>query len=136
MNNELNASVGSRGWTEVLVDVDDTAESPLHFRLCLAPTPTPAMHLTLQQRNLPSSVYSYLSHSIDDTKCTSIEVSPLALSTVQEISAAIVRVGGTGLFIDYGEPFTAADTLRGFSKHTLVNALSEPGMVDVTADVV
>jgi NADH dehydrogenase [ubiquinone] 1 alpha subcomplex assembly factor 7 len=39
------------------------------------------------------------------------------------------------MFIDYGENYTQGDTVRGFKSHTQVSILSEPGLVDVTADI-
>ena len=39
------------------------------------------------------------------------------------------------MMIDYGEHYTQEDSLRGYKNHTQVSILSEPGHVDVTADV-
>ena len=38
------------GWKEVLVDVDNSADSNLHFRFVLSPKPTPAAHVMVPQR--------------------------------------------------------------------------------------
>lgn len=52
-----------------------------------------------------------------------------------EYLASYNYILGAALFIDYGEDFTQADTVRGFKRHKQVNVLSEPGEVDVTSDV-
>lgn len=44
-------------------------------------------------------------------------------------------MAGAALFIDYGENYTQADTLRGYRNHKQTDFLSAPGMTDVTADV-
>lgn len=64
-----------------------------------------------------------------------IEICPLALATSEDIAKRVCQSGGAGLFIDYGENFTQSDSLRAFKKHNQVNFLSEPGLVDMTADV-
>lgn len=64
-----------------------------------------------------------------------IEISPLALSTIEYISKRVFTSRGAVLLIDYGEQFTQADSLRAFKKHNQVSLYSEPGMVDITADV-
>lgn len=103
-----------------------------------SPSPTPALQLILGSRADKASPYSYLCSVIDKAGLKhdeGVEVSPLALGLVQEISRAVSDGGGAALLIDYGEDFTAADSLRGFHKHKVVNVLSQPGEVDVTADV-
>jgi NADH dehydrogenase [ubiquinone] 1 alpha subcomplex assembly factor 7 len=130
---------GDRGWTEKLVDIDDTSESSFNFRMCLAPSPTPAIHAILHSSSVKSSPYAYLNSTVEKSQITvgeGVEISPIALSVVQEVSRVISHQGGAALFIDYGEDYTASDTLRGFRKHQVVNVLAEPGVVDVTADVV
>ena len=64
-----------------------------------------------------------------------IEVSPLTLATCESMAEMLTKTRGAALMIDYGEDRTQADTLRGFKKHKQVSVLSEPGNVDVTADV-
>ena len=64
-----------------------------------------------------------------------IEISPLALATVEDIAKQLAVCGGAGLIIDYGEMFTQGDSLRGFKRHQQVSIYSEPGLVDITADV-
>jgi hypothetical protein len=74
-------------------------------------------------------------HALHDDKLEFLEISPLAFSTVEELSQRVVRDGGAALLIDYGEGFPQGDTLRGFQKHKAVHAFSEPGNADITADV-
>lgn len=64
-----------------------------------------------------------------------IEISPLAMGTVDEIAKRVVRTGGAALLIDYGEHFTQGDSLRAFQKHKQTSIYSEPGVVDITSDV-
>ena len=131
---------GGRGWTETLVDVDDAPASPLYFRRCLAPSATPAVKAILDARSEPGGVYAYLCAAADRADAPEeglgLEVSPLALSTLQQVAGALRACTGAALLIDYGEARTAGDSLRGFRGHQLVDALSSPGLVDVTADVV
>jgi NADH dehydrogenase [ubiquinone] 1 alpha subcomplex assembly factor 7 len=64
-----------------------------------------------------------------------IEISPLAMGTVDDIAKRVVRTGGAALLIDYGEHFTQGDSLRAFRKHKQTSIYSEPGVVDITSDV-
>lgn len=54
-----------------------------------------------------------------------IEVSPMALSTCQELAKRVQLAGGAALIIDYGENYTQSDTLRGFHKHTVSHPFSQ-----------
>ena len=65
----------------------------------------------------------------------SIEVAPLALASCEQVAHVLQHCRGAALFIDYGEDRTQEDSLRGFKSHKQVSVLSEPGHVDVTADV-
>jgi SAM-dependent MidA family methyltransferase len=56
-----------------------------------------------------------------------IEISPMALSTCEDVAARVVKCGGAALFIDYGEDHTQEDTLRAFHKHKQVHVLSQVG---------
>lgn len=119
------------GWREVLVDVQASPTSPLHFRLVLAPKATPA------SRMLMSEAFSKRlgkSESMTDS-VKAAELSPLALAVTAELSHRIAAYGGAGLIIDYGEDFPQADTVRGFKGHSQVHPLSLPGQADITADV-
>ena len=47
---------------------------------------------------------------------------------------SLAKKGGSALIIDYGQE-GSTDSIRAFSKHKQVNALSRPGEINVTADV-
>ena len=126
---------GARGWAEKLVDVCDSPDSELHFRMVLAPSATPAHQAILAAGEDPLSPYSYLSGVVNDPESLGVEVSPLALSTIEQTALRICGQGGAALFVDYGEDRHQADTLRGFRQHRVVDALSQPGLTDVTCDV-
>lgn len=64
-----------------------------------------------------------------------LEISPLALASIEDVAMRLKLCGGAALFFDYGERFTQQDSLRGFQKHVQKSVLSEPGLVDITADV-
>ncbi|KAK8813365.1 hypothetical protein WA158_002957 [Blastocystis sp. Blastoise] len=64
-----------------------------------------------------------------------IEVCPEANMIVQNFGFRINRVGGIGLFIDYGYNYASTNSLRGIYKHQFVNYLQTPGDIDITADV-
>jgi NADH dehydrogenase [ubiquinone] 1 alpha subcomplex assembly factor 7 len=64
-----------------------------------------------------------------------VEIAPLAMNCCAMVARALRVTRGAALFVDYGEDRTTNDSLRGFRRHTQVNALSEPGLVDLTTDV-
>ena len=64
-----------------------------------------------------------------------IETCPDANMIVQNFAYRISRVGGVGLFIDYGHNFASSQSLRGIRSHQFVNYLETPGEIDITADV-
>ncbi len=66
---------------------------------------------------------------------TGLEVCPLAVQMVQHVAERVARTGGAALFIDYGEDYAQGDSLRGLKRHAHVDALSEPGRVDLSTDV-
>ena len=55
--------------------------------------------------------------------------------TVEKVAQRINADDGAALFADYGERCHQADTLRAFKDHKQMSILSEPGLVDLTADV-
>lgn len=65
----------------------------------------------------------------------SLEISPLALATCEDIAIRVMKSGGAALLIDYGENYAQGDSIRAFYKHQQYNFLSKPGLMDVTADV-
>ena len=66
---------------------------------------------------------------------TGLEVCPLGLQMAQHVAERVARTGGAALFVDYGEDYAQGDSLRGLKRHAHVDALSEPGRVDLSTDV-
>jgi len=91
--------------------------------------------LILPGQSSSSNNKSAKSKSADAKYLDAIEVAPLALASCEQIAHILKRCRGAALFIDYGEDRTQEDSLRGFKSHKQVSVLSEPGTVDVTADV-
>lgn len=94
--------------------------------------------------------------ALHDQNLDSLEISPLAFALVEEISRSVLSHQSAALLVDYGEdypqvrifhfvitshvcyslsPHFQGDTLRGFKNHAAAHVLSEPGMVDISADV-
>eukprot|EP01080_Neovahlkampfia_damariscottae_P000886 gene886-9797_t len=112
-----------RGWSEVLVDFDDSKDSPYHFKYVLAPAPSIALR-TLQ-------------HLIDEPEEIGkrVELCPAANGVIDEISSRINEKGGSALIIDYGEENNMGFTLRGIKNHKFEFELSSPGNVDLSVMV-
>ncbi|XP_045183617.2 protein arginine methyltransferase NDUFAF7, mitochondrial-like [Mercenaria mercenaria] len=108
-----------KGWREVLVDTDPTADDNLRF--VLSPTETAASRI-------------YLKVEPGDNR-EHIEVCPSAGVTVQYLADRINSQGGCALIADYGHNGTKEDTFRGFRDHQLHDVLVDPGSADLTADV-
>lgn len=104
------------------------------LRIVLAPEVTPPLKVLLQTDN-----EGYLTNdnmTNDNIPVDSVvEVCPEAILVVQDVADIIERQGGAALFIDYGSDQGSRDSLRGFSRHEQVHFLSQPGLVDITADV-
>ena len=114
-----------KGWREMMVDVCTDGETSVYnFRKVIAPTLTPAVKLLLG--DLEGQAFR---------EGDVLEVNPLAIGAVEDVSKRISVHGGAALFVDYGEDRVGGDTLRGFRKHELVDALGEPGHIDITCDV-
>ncbi|KAJ3217667.1 hypothetical protein HDU67_007490 [Dinochytrium kinnereticum] len=112
------------GWREILVDIDETPGSPYNFRLVKSPGPTKASTAMLQGEK-------YKLYKEGDT----IEVAPEVHSESQKIANLVKKTSGASLVIDYGDDFTAGDSLRGISQHKFTSFLSNPGDIDITANV-
>lgn len=149
-------------WREKLVDVDGDPSSPCHFRIVIAPRETPAVRALMggkkgtlnglrnaiqtmdsQKQQSEESKENVTSKETSESQSdnamieegTGVEICPLALATAEDVAIRINKVGGAGLFIDYGENHVQADSIRAFKSHQQVHFLSEPGIVDITADV-
>ncbi|GAX20545.1 hypothetical protein FisN_3Hh605 [Fistulifera solaris] len=146
-------------WRERLVDVavrdeflQDDDDSPqlaaieaphgakkTRFRLVLAPEATPALKTFLktdEQGYRRSSDTANISSEADNDipSGSVVEVSPESIFMAKDLAQTIQSMGGAALIIDYGQVGTT-DTIRGFTQHRQVPFLSQPGQVDVTADV-
>ena len=119
------------GWREVMVDIDPTSETKNHFRFVLSSEISESMAIFKKSGRMSTDASSQPDLKVGDR----IEFSPLAISTVEKVSNLIKISKGAALFIDYGERYYQGDTLRGFRKHEEAHVLSEPGLVDITADV-
>lgn len=85
--------------------------------------------------NDTSILKSYTGYHPDLKEGDEIEISPLSLATIEDVSNIISKNKGAALIMDYGENFTQGDSIRAFKKHSQVHFLSEPGKVDITTDV-
>eukprot|EP00940_MAST-03C_sp_MAST-3C-sp2_P001818 g1818.t1 len=137
-----------KGWRERLVDIDLDRTDGRDFRFVLAPGPTPATSMLL-----PSSRASGENVSISSSSSSSsssefqsagdmtfsmgdtIEVNPASCALVQDIAKRVQTDTGAALFIDYGNDFASASSLRGIEEHEFCDPLHRPGEVDLTADV-
>jgi NADH dehydrogenase [ubiquinone] 1 alpha subcomplex assembly factor 7 len=109
------------------------------LRFVLPPDTTPALRSLLRVNGRGSPLRDNPSaNALDSLPAGSIiEACPEGLLLVQDIADRIERCcGGAALIVDYGgDGSSGGDTLRGFWKHSQVHPLSQPGEVDVTADV-
>ena len=119
------------GWREKLVDVDDSPETPTHFRWVLAPTGTPATAALVLGG---AKELKDMKQTHDQKDVLTVEVSPGALALVDDVAQRVAKAGGAGLFVDYGKMGCLGDTLRAFKRHAQVSPLSQPGLCDLTVD--
>ncbi|KAH9114574.1 hypothetical protein AeMF1_011344 [Aphanomyces euteiches] len=151
------------GWCERLVDINESPVSEDHFCFVVSPGPTPATRVyigkekivtpeTIKLKNLPQNaspqeILDSLNASEEpktkDTPVLSpdvqvgdrIEICPLGIALIQEISRRIGTHGGAALVVDYGRDHPSEVSLRGIQKHDFVSVLREPGDVDLSIDV-
>lgn len=112
-----------RGWREVLIDVDDSDDTSLHFKYVLAPGDSFASKGLIQLIDTPLKV---------GNKC---ELSPVSLGIIEHIYNKMMTNGGSALIIDYGYENFKEFTLQGIRNHKFVNELSSPGIVDLSVHV-
>lgn len=140
----------AEGWRERMVDITlkdeiqkeeleemgvkdvhiESGKNKLRLRLVTAPDDTPAAKRLLKNGLIPSEIESGAEAPIGSV----VEMNPDAVVTTRDIGRIIGEQGGGALIIDYGQE-GSYDSIRAFSDHKLVNFLSQPGRVDVTADV-
>lgn len=118
------------GWREILVH-KDTLDGPHHFKLVLSPNVTPASVICTRENDILSLDYLVKDPKVGDR----IEASPAVLGVVQGIARRIRKFGGSSLMIDYGHEGALPSSIRGIKNHKFVDSLSEPGLVDLSADI-
>lgn len=138
-----------KGWREKLIDIDNTMDSKFHFRTVISPGTTPAIMTLMNDKKITTAVdtshidnyNSYTVTNVNNHESSGyrvgdgIEVAPMALAACEDIANMVNKRSGMALLFDYGENSPQGDTLRGYKQHKQVNILSEPGNVDITADV-
>ncbi|KAL3144498.1 hypothetical protein ABBQ32_004236 [Trebouxia sp. C0010 RCD-2024] len=116
-----------RGWCERLVDIASD-DSPLHFRLVLAPGPTPASELLVDRRldALPFDQKAVMK---------GLEVSPQAMATAGQLGRRVSASAGAALLIDYGRNRPYPASLQAIRQHKFCGLLEQPGRADLSAHV-
>ncbi|KAF8446623.1 S-adenosyl-L-methionine-dependent methyltransferase [Terfezia claveryi] len=113
-----------------------TPQDPFH--LILSPTPTPYSQLlpNLSPRHAPLLNLPTTTTSPTSLPAT-IEISPLSLTLMSSLSRMLSSSpSGALLIIDYGpSSHTPSNSLRGIRNHNLVSPFSNPGDVDLSAEV-
>uniref|UniRef100_A0A8C7PKZ3 Protein arginine methyltransferase NDUFAF7 n=1 Tax=Oncorhynchus mykiss TaxID=8022 RepID=A0A8C7PKZ3_ONCMY len=107
----------TKGWREVMVDID--LDEPGKLRFVIVPARTLASPQLIQAGEVRRLV----------------EVCPEGGVIVQQLANRIAEDGGAALIADYGHGGTKTDTFRGFKDHKLHDVLASPGSADLTADV-
>ncbi|CEL55647.1 NADH dehydrogenase [ubiquinone] complex I, assembly factor 7 OS=Xenopus tropicalis GN=ndufaf7 PE=2 SV=1 [Rhizoctonia solani AG-1 IB] len=139
----------ARGFQEVLVDIDRTAQT-LSTSSLLINNSSPIIDSSPPNpqfsgfRYVLSGPLSPLANTLGNSsprfsqleKGIRIEVSPSSWSIARNIGELIGRGGGgAGLVIDYGDDRAFGSSFRGFHKHKLVDVFHQPGLCDLTANV-
>ncbi|KAG0051895.1 NADH dehydrogenase [ubiquinone] complex I, assembly factor 7 [Gryganskiella cystojenkinii] len=112
------------GWRELVVDLEEDPASTYHFKFVLAPGPTQASRAFAEH-----PAYDHFKPG------DRIEISPDSFRVAHEMAKHINAHGGSALIVDYGKDFVQGDTLRGIHKHKFTHVLTEPGKIDLSADV-
>uniref|UniRef100_A0A8C8LRA1 Protein arginine methyltransferase NDUFAF7 n=1 Tax=Oncorhynchus tshawytscha TaxID=74940 RepID=A0A8C8LRA1_ONCTS len=107
----------TKGWREVMVDID--LDEPGKLRFVIVPAPTLASPQLIQAGEVRRLVEVCLEGGV----------------IVQQLANRIAEDGGAALIADYGHGGTKTDTFRGFKDHKLHDVLASPGSADLTADV-
>jgi NADH dehydrogenase [ubiquinone] 1 alpha subcomplex assembly factor 7 len=114
----------AQGWRELMVDLDTSNQTPLHFRHTLAPTPTKSLLLLAHQMQYESADLNEI-----------VQISPDTWDITTLISQRIKEQDGIALFTDYGDISIRTNKLRGIQSHRWVSPFSMPGQVDLSSDV-
>ncbi|KAF9378849.1 NADH dehydrogenase [ubiquinone] complex I, assembly factor 7 [Podila verticillata] len=114
----------TEGWRELVVDLEEDESSPYHLRFVLAPGPTQASKAFAEH-----PAYDHFQPG------DRIEISPDSFRVAHEMAKHMNKNGGSALIVDYGKDHIQGDTLRGIHKHKFTHVLTQPGNVDLSADV-
>ncbi|KAF8931199.1 NADH dehydrogenase [ubiquinone] complex I, assembly factor 7 [Podila verticillata] len=114
----------TEGWRELVVDLEEDESSPYHLRFVLAPGPTQASRAFAEH-----PAYDHFQPG------DRIEISPDSFRVAHEMAKHMNKNGGSALIVDYGKDHIQGDTLRGIHKHKFTHVLTQPGNVDLSADV-
>ncbi|KAG0085483.1 NADH dehydrogenase [ubiquinone] complex I, assembly factor 7 [Podila epicladia] len=114
----------TEGWRELVVDLEEDESSPYHLRFVLAPGPTQASRAFAEH-----PAYEHFQPG------DRIEISPDSFRVAHEMAKHMNKHGGSALIVDYGKDHIQGDTLRGIHKHKFTHVLTQPGNVDLSADV-
>ncbi|KAG0026620.1 NADH dehydrogenase [ubiquinone] complex I, assembly factor 7 [Podila clonocystis] len=114
----------AEGWRELVVDLEEDESSPYHLRFVLAPGPTQASRAFAEH-----PAYEHFKPG------DRIEISPDSFRVAHEMAKHMNKHGGSALIVDYGKDHIQGDTLRGIHKHKFTHVLTQPGNVDLSADV-
>ncbi|KAJ9071545.1 hypothetical protein DSO57_1035872 [Entomophthora muscae] len=112
-----------QGWHEIMVDLDTSENSPLHFAFYESPVKTRAT--SLLQPYIDRSSYQQL---------LELELAPELIRIGNQVGQ-LLELGGAALIIDYGEDHPEGNTLRGIQKHQFCHPLSMPGRTDLSSNV-
>ncbi|KAJ1945341.1 hypothetical protein FBU59_002334 [Linderina macrospora] len=140
---------GTSGWSEVLVDVDDSTTTPAppqttSARLAGSPHSSASDNSSechfkfVRSRSVTSNAAVILRDPRFDSrfdKGDHVEVSAESARVMAVLADWVSQNNGLALIVDYGQDWTQGDTFRGIRKHKFANPLSQPGSMDLTADV-
>lgn len=114
----------TKGWLEVMIDIEESSQVEEHFKFVLAPAKTLASTF-LSLIDAPKQI------------AQRVEVCPLGIGIMQQISEAIALAKGGALIVDYGYDSSKhrGITLQGILDHQFCSPLKSPGNVDLSTFV-
>ncbi|KAJ8064888.1 hypothetical protein OCU04_007193 [Sclerotinia nivalis] len=137
-------------WREMVVSPTppNSAHTDVHTPKSLQNQPPPEFQLTLSKSSTPHSLYlpeiSARYRALKSIPDSLIEISPESHTIVADFASRIggsktnpkTNPSGAALILDYGPSVTIpTNSLRGIKAHQRVSPFSEPGIVDLSADV-
>ncbi|KAF0853045.1 mitochondrial Complex I (CI) assembly protein NDUFAF7/MidA [Andalucia godoyi] len=112
-------------WCERLVDIDNSLQTPYHFRRVVSQGATPAVVMLMRRaRDLARK---------QAKEGDAVEVCPAGVSIAQDFAKRIGQHRGAALIIDYGEDHPLTDSLMAIRKHKFVDLFDNPGSADLSA---